>query len=143
MGRTKMAQQLKKQKEGQSADKEVAVAINDNSRLVEIDLLQWMHLHRHQRCELLIDYARRPRKGSSKAKDKLMNYVPLHAMTVAKVGDMWLHAKKTVRIAPGTPLVLEDWKDDNAAVVITPAGEKVEIDALSLIENADSWITMI
>lgn len=137
-----MAQYLKKQSDKQS-DKELTVAINNNARFVEIDLLQWMHLHRIQRCELLIDYARRPRSSDTTAGNKLINFAPLHAMTVTKVGDMWLHAKRIVDIPNGTLLVLVDWKDDDSAVVRTPEGDLVEISHLNLIENDRAWIDMI
>merc|ERR1712118_34482 len=84
-------------------------AVNDKLDMVEFDLMQWMHLSRGQRTELLIDYARRPYSGTSKPEDtvRLQVIVPTKAMEVAAGGGLWHGTGRIVDVYPDDHLELK------------------------------------
>merc|ERR1712107_966623 len=140
---------LKKQSSDAEYDSWTKIKVNDNVYLLELDLLQWMHLTRDQRCELLIDYARRPHKESNdptkKDQIELKNLVQLHAMTVSDHGGVWHYDGKIVDVPADTEMYLVAWKSPKTAVVQIgiDSEERIEISHLHLVERGHQWIDMI
>merc|ERR1711971_39741 len=107
---------------------------------------------RTQRCELVIDYARRPhRKGfdpDSKETLTVQNLVQVECMQVLNCSGSWHTNGEAISIPRKTDLEIYAWKDADTAVVgdpKVPPSERiyVQMDNIQLVETGRAWFEMI